>query len=120
MSDQNKEQEEVVNQIYEFAADLMVKKGMSAAETKKQLISQGLDDESSTIVVNNLEQQINKSRKKGGNKDMLFGALWLFGGIIVTAVTYSSASSGGGRYVVAYGAIIFGAIQFIRGIVRSL
>jgi hypothetical protein len=120
MSDQNKEQEEAVNQIYEFAADLMVKKGMSSVETKKALITQGLDNESATIVVDNLEQQIKKAKKGRGSKDMLFGALWLFGGIIVTTVTYSSASSGGGRYVVAYGAIIFGAIQFIRGIARSL
>jgi hypothetical protein len=50
-------------------------------------------------------------------KNMLYGALWCIGGIVVTAATYSSAE-GGGRYVVAWGAIIFGAIQFFRGLAQ--
>lgn len=55
-----------------------------------------------------------KDKSKAG-RDMLFGALWFVGGLIVTLATYSSASEGGGRYVVAYGAIIAGAFQFVRG-----
>ncbi len=46
---------------------------------------------------------------------MVFGALWCIGGIVVTVVTYSAAASGG-TYVVAWGAIVFGAIQFFRGL----
>ena len=49
-------------------------------------------------------------------KNMIYGALWAVGGTVLTLWTYSSASSGGGRYVVAWGAIIFGAIQFFRGL----
>lgn len=55
--------------------------------------------------------------ERQGGKVMLFGALWCIGGIVVTAVTYQAASSsGGGTYFVAYGAIIFGAIQFFKGL----
>ena len=56
--------------------------------------------------------------ERQGGKIMLFGALWCIGGILVTAITYSAAasSSGGGSYFVAYGAIIFGAIQFFKGL----
>ena len=52
------------------------------------------------------------------NRDMLVGGLWCLGGIIVTVVTYSSVanSPGGGTYVVAWGAILFGALRFIRGL----
>jgi|GEM_PF-2186868 len=50
-----------------------------------------------------------------GTKNMLVGGLWLIGGLLVTALTYS-ASSGGGTYVVTYGAIIIGAVQFIGGL----
>ena len=50
---------------------------------------------------------------------MGIGALWCVGGIVVTAVTYQVAS-GGGTYVVAWGAILFGAIQALRGLYRSL
>jgi hypothetical protein len=49
----------------------------------------------------------------------LYGGLWCVGGIIVTAVTYSAAS-GGGSYVVAWGAILFGAIQFFRGLTANV
>ena len=55
-----------------------------------------------------------------GPKNMLFGALWCIGGVVVTAATYSAVSSGGGKYVVAYGAIIVGAIQFLIGVAQSL
>lgn len=48
---------------------------------------------------------------------MLVGALCVFGGIVVTVVTYGLASNrpNGGSFIVASGAIIFGARQFIRG-----
>ena len=56
----------------------------------------------------------------GGGRDMVVGAIWCIGGILVTALTYGAAASspGGGRYVIAYGAIIFGAIQFLRGALK--
>lgn len=47
-------------------------------------------------------------------KKMLHGALWCGGGILVTGITYLAAS-GRGTYVVAWGAILFGAFQFIQG-----
>ncbi|WP_020471308.1 hypothetical protein [Zavarzinella formosa] len=49
---------------------------------------------------------------------MLYGALWCGGGIIVTLGTLAMAA-GGGSYVVAWGAIIFGAIQFFRGMSQA-
>jgi hypothetical protein len=49
---------------------------------------------------------------------MLYGGLWFFGGLIVTIVSFNAAS-GGGSYVVAYGAIIFGGIQFFRGLLNN-
>jgi hypothetical protein len=46
---------------------------------------------------------------------MLYGALWCIGGLVVTVISYSAANAGG-RYVLAWGAIIFGAFQFLRGL----
>jgi hypothetical protein len=56
----------------------------------------------------------------GGGRDMVVGAIWCIGGILVTALTYGAAATnpGGGQYVIAYGAIIFGAIQFLRGALK--
>ncbi|HTX89994.1 MAG TPA: SH3 domain-containing protein [Anaerolineales bacterium] len=59
--------------------------------------------------------------KSMGKKNMVYGALWFIGGIIVTVGTYSAAAaSGGGTYFVTWGAIIFGAIQFIQGFFQYL
>ena len=52
----------------------------------------------------------------GGN-DVVIGGLWLIGGIAVTVGTYMIAEeSGGGRYIVAWGAMLAGGIQFLRGL----
>lgn len=48
-------------------------------------------------------------------RDMIVGGLWCGGGAAVTAVTYANAS-GGGTYVVTWGAIIFGGFQFLKGL----
>jgi len=53
--------------------------------------------------------------RAASNRNMFIGGLWCVGGIAVTAITYTAAS-GGGTYFVAWGAIVFGAIQFIRGL----
>lgn len=54
-----------------------------------------------------------------GKRDMLVGGLWCGGGLAVTLVTYMAAS-GGGTYLVAWGAIIFGGWQFVKGLGRYL
>ncbi len=53
------------------------------------------------------------------NRDMVLGGLWCIGGTIVTVVTYQAAASGG-TYVVAWGAIVFGGYQFLRGLLARL
>ncbi len=56
--------------------------------------------------------EVHKSNAGG---DVAWGALWCIGGIAVTAITYSKAAPGG-TYIVAWGAILFGAIQFFKGL----
>ena len=102
-------QEKVMEAVYKHAADL-IKAGLSGPQIESQLVKEGLDQESASIVVQNLLML----RFEAGKKNMLYGALWCMGGIIVTAVTYAAASEGG-TYVIAFGAIVFGVIQFFRG-----
>ncbi len=84
---------------------------------KANLVDMGVDKESAEIIVNNLMAQLVTGKNERAHKDMIYGALWCIGGIIVTAVTYQAAS-GGGTYVVAWGAIIFGAVQFFKGVAK--
>ncbi len=59
-----------------------------------------------------------KVTKESAQKNMMFGALWCIGGILMTAWGYSSVSRGGGTYFIFWGAIIFGGIQFFQGLMQ--
>jgi hypothetical protein len=80
----------------------------------KRLQPEPLASESSLID----DADLKEAKRKNASKDLVVGGLWFLGGISVTVLTYSAASNGGGTYFVAYGAIIFGAVQFIRGLMR--
>lgn len=51
-------------------------------------------------------------------RNLLLGGLWAVLGVGLTIVTYANAQQLGGRFVVAYGAIIAGVVQFIRGLAQ--
>ena len=53
--------------------------------------------------------------KSAAVRKMIFGALWAAGGTIATVLSYGSAS-GGGKYFVFWGAILFGAVDFLIGL----
>lgn len=107
-------QEQVIEAIYGYAAEQM-QQGVPVATIEKNLMEQGLDAASAKAVLTNLQQAKSSAIKQAAMKNMLFGALWCIGGLAVTALTYQAASNGG-KYVVAWGAVIFGAIQFFRGL----
>jgi len=110
MENNQKEQEQAVNQIYEFAANLLLEQNKSSEEVKNILIEKGLELEVATTIVENLENQIKNAKKEDANKDMLYGALWCIGGLIATISDFG---------YVFWGAIVFGGIQFIKGVVNS-
>jgi len=103
---EDNEKKEAVNQLYEYTAKLLVEEKKKPSEVKAILVQQGVDNESASIVVDTLEKQINQAKKESGNKDMLYGAMWCIGGIVATVADLG---------YVFWGAIVFGAIQFIKG-----
>lgn len=106
--------EEGIRAIYEHAASL-VKAGKSKSEVQADLESRGIHRDGAAIVAKNLFELRSKVLRKAAYKNMVFGAAWCVGGTTVTVLTYQAAS-GGGVYVVAWGAILFGAIQFLQGL----
>lgn len=56
------------------------------------------------------EQEYISAKKEQAEKDMLYGALWCVGGIIATAAHIG---------FVFWGAILFGGIQFFKGLLNS-
>lgn len=61
----------------------------------------------------------NAERRSEGARNMLVGGLWCVGGIVFTAVSYSAAGPGE-TYIVTWGAVLFGAAQFLKGFFQFL
>ena len=114
--DREPSEEEIVREVYEFAAQQM-ESGMSDQQIRNSLIENGLDRESAMIVVSNLVKMRSEAIGAAARKEMLYGALWCIGGTAVTVGTYSITPNGG-PFIIAFGAIIFGVIQFFRGLVQ--
>jgi len=107
MENTQNNQQETVNKVYNYAANMMINQKKESYEVRDALIAQGLDETTATTIVDNLEQQINDAKKSRAQKDMLYGALWCVGGIVATAAHIG---------FIFWGAIIFGAIQFFKGV----
>ena len=104
---------------YNYAAQLLVTQKRNAQDVKNVLIQQGYSHESANTVVDALVKTMADNGKKRAASDMKIGAAVCIIGIIITVVTYDMAKNKGGTYFVAWGAIAFGAIQFLRGLFNS-
>lgn len=106
---------------YSQAAVLM-SEGKSKAEISASLVEQGVEAASATAVAEEVLALRSKAANAAARRNMLVGALWCLGGTAVTVITYQAAANqpGGGSYMVAWGAIIFGAFQFLRGLFQSI
>ena len=112
------EAQDDVQAVYDYAAKQLMK-DVPPEKVVQSLVEQGLKESDARTVVDQLVVAKREALKKHGQKQMLYGGLWCIGGIVVTAATYQMAADGGGKYVVAWGAILFGAIQFFRGLAQS-
>jgi hypothetical protein len=63
-----------------------------------------------------LERRHSQARARAANADLTIGGVWLVIGILVTIASYAlTMSTGGGSYLVASGAMIYGALRLFRG-----
>jgi hypothetical protein len=83
------------------------------------LKSSSMNNQRERTAVKDMFELAKKANREVARKNMALGLIWCMGGILVTSLTYQAAS-GGGHYIVAWGAIIFGAIQFVRGLGQLL
>lgn len=104
------EQNAAENSAYEYAANLLLHGKKTSEEVVESLTQQGLNRESATAVVENLQNQITEAKKERAKKDMLYGALWCIGGIVATVADIG---------FIFWGAILFGAIQFFKGVANA-
>ncbi len=93
--------------LYQYAANLLASGKKSGAEVERLLMLKGLPADDASTIVRELEEPIRDAKKAQAKKDMLHGGLWCLGG---TALTMAHIG------FVFWGAIIFGGVQFIKGV----
>ena len=91
--------------------------GISNEEIYRGLLDHGLDEEHATNMMQILEYKALENLK-AHTTDMQTGGATCLVGLVITFLTYSAAIDGG-VYVIAWGAIIFGAIRFINASSRK-
>ncbi len=97
-----------LDEMQQYAANLFVG-GKNSYEVKQALMERGLPEQESVLIVEQFEQQIADAKKSLAKKDMLYGALWCIGGLALTLADVG---------FIFWGAILFGGIQFFRGVSR--
>ncbi len=96
--------------LYNYAANLYFVKNKNSYEVKTALMEQGLDENQADKMIDELESRVQDVRLEKARKDMLYGGLWFAGGVILTAANIG---------FIFWGAILFGGIQFFRGLSNS-
>lgn len=92
----------------------------SYQELIQNLITNPTEEDKKEIEANRVlrerMREIENHHKKSSSRDILVGALWFIGGSIVTIISLTNGHGG----IIAYGAIIFGGIQLMKGIFNSM
>jgi hypothetical protein len=59
-----------------------------------------------------------RGQPRRSDRDLTVGGAWLIGGALVTIISYTMAANnpGGGRYIIATGAIVYGGYRLFRGL----
>ncbi len=117
------EEERAIAQLSDAVASQLAE-GKSRENIVKELLKQEWHEDAAVQFVDNIANAMHEyeNSSEGRNeiakryaRHMIYGVLWVVGGTVVTVATYGAASEGG-KYVVAWGAIVYGAIDFFRGL----
>jgi len=100
--------------IWHYAFDEK-KKGTPNELIHDGLLAKGLSEENATMIIQGMKFKASQYAA-AYDKQTLRGALIFGVGALITIGTYSMASESGGSYVVAWGAIVFGALRIFRGV----
>lgn len=96
--------------------------GKSKNEVMKTLVNSGINPADAQAMVDFAVKNYSSAIRAGAMAQIGSGLLLFFIGLVITAGTYSMASSGGtgGFYVISYGPMIFGVVRVVRGLFRLI
>jgi hypothetical protein len=88
--------------------------GATRAEIAEALVREGFTSDGAAGSVAAAATTRRAALHAAGRRNMRHGAMWFGGGVLVTGLTYAAAE-GGGFFLLAWGAILGGMVQFFRG-----
>jgi hypothetical protein len=108
--------EEELRELYLRAAEMIVDR-TPVRDVTDWLVGQGVDPSHAQKVVAKMYEGNAEESRAQGQKNIVYGALWFFGGLVITLGSYTLASNaGGGVYLVTTGALAVGGAQLLLGI----
>ena len=113
------EEQQALSGLAELVAhDLVKGKGRKAVIA--QLIQRGFSEPAVEQLVADVAYQLNPVFIKKFKRRMVRGLLWTIAGIVVTVGTFIFAEQLGGMSLLCYGAILWGLVDFVAGLVGWL
>jgi hypothetical protein len=109
MDNNELEKQAIMKELVKYAADLYIMQDKNSYEVKQALMEKGMSEESALSLIEALDDKIEKSENGAHNNNILIGGLIFFAGLVATFAHLG---------YVFWGAIVFGGIQFFRGIFR--
>lgn len=100
-----------IDYYHEEAIRMIVKEEKLPSQVKRGLIQLGADEGVAAEIANSALELVQQAKKKKATKDIVFGSLWCIGGTVLTLADVG---------YIFWGAILFGGIQLINGIVSRV
>lgn len=109
--------EDSVEAAYAIAAKDMLA-GSSNSEVVEKLVARGLDADSAREVVDALDRSMVRDCRIAARRQIICGTLLCVAGSSATVYVFNAMNSESGvTYLIAWGTILLGTIQLIRGVI---
>lgn len=102
----------------EFARYLILEENKSTEEVKQIMMQRGREERDAENIANRALGDIQEAKQEAKDKDKLYGGITLLIGLLITTLSYQVAQPGG-KFVLAWGAVIYGGIRFARGFSKT-
>lgn len=103
-------------ELYAFV-EKQLRYGVKPTLVHDQLREKGVSQPDAANMVSTVLRARTEANQRSGKRNMMFGALWFGGGALISAISYFVAKDGGG-YLVTWGAMIFGGLQLLNGMMQ--